>query len=64
MGEVKSTEEDGMAFADALFALVHRLGPREYSTAQKEAMAEYLLESAIEWAKAAGRLALQEPTND
>lgn len=57
MGEVNSTEEDGMAFADGLYTLVHSLGPRQLSTAQKEAMADYLLQSAIEWAKAAGRAA-------
>ena len=55
-------EARGERFADELYALVHRLGPPEMDIHQRDAMANYLLESAVEWVRAANRrTALENP---
>jgi hypothetical protein len=44
-------QQRGMDFAEAIYAIVHRLGPSRYSSAQKEAMGQYLVGCAVDWAK-------------
>lgn len=50
-----STVADGEAFAGGLYALVYQHGPKEMNRAQHDALAEALLETAIEWVKAHNR---------
>ena len=48
-------EQTGFNFAEGLYALVREHGPPEMTTAQKDAMAAALLETAVEWSKAHNR---------
>lgn len=50
------TLDRGFQFASALFEAIHEYGPAQFSPAQKEALGNYLLVSAVEWVKARNRL--------
>jgi hypothetical protein len=57
-----STEDDGFAFADRLYALIYEHGPNEMSRAEKDALAGHLLSTAIEWVKARNRAVAKRRT--
>ena len=48
-------ERRGMAFADGLFALVRNYGPEDLSPSEQDVLAGYLLDNAVEWARAKNR---------
>lgn len=41
----------GEAFAEELHALAHRLGPKDWSAAQREAMGTHLVEEVVRFAR-------------
>lgn len=58
----KTGLEHGLAFVERLFELVHEFGPPDFTQAEKEALGNYLAESAVGWVQATNRNKLQGPT--